>query len=607
MRAEDERQRSTRPLERFDHWQTWACPGSIKEASMGIDRTPSREPNALRSPKGPGSRGAVRLSLIVGLLVASLGLIPTHGALAQGTATPPPSGAPAASTDAVVTPATSLSPVEDAGFGYRAVVPSGWTNQGRGIFTPAPATAAANDQTLLTLQSAPLAPDALWASLEPQLALTAPPPPVGTRDTAALQWTLYRVDIPSPTGETVVDLAMAQSDGRTWLVSLWSAPDESARLYEDVFLPVLDAFTPLPTATASTNPSYEAVEVTFPGGATDVTLSGTLTLPRGAGPHPGIVLSTGSGPQDRDESIGPLATIKPFALIADALSSAGVAVLRFDDRGVARSTGDYASASVADFTGDAEAAVRYLRSRSEIDPARVGVLGHSEGGIVVASLAAADPTLAFVVAAAAPAVPGVDLLVAQAEAVARASGQGDAEVTALGERQRALLEAVRDGRSDEVRSLVGTTLGEDWDRLTPSEQEQAGPRDDYVRQSVDGQVAQLQRSEFTSIVRSDAGADWRKVTVPVLAFFGGKDVQVPADQNAPALKAELSRDAQPLSRIVVLPDANHLFQPAVSGSPSEYGTLPQEFTAEFLPTLVDWVTARVSGVEEPGVEESAGS
>ena len=133
-------------------------------------------------------------------------------------------------------------------------------------------------------------------------------------------------------------------------------------------------------------------------------------------------------PQDRDESLAPVAAIKPFAIIADALARAGVAVLRFDDRGTAKSTGDYATATVADFTADAAAAVAFLRTRTDVDQARVGLLGHSEGGLDVAEIAAADPSIAFVVGMAPPATSGVDLLVDQNEAILRAAGTSDAEI-----------------------------------------------------------------------------------------------------------------------------------------------------------------------------------
>jgi len=489
----------------------------------------------------------------------------------------------------------TLSPVEEPDYGLSAVVPDGWTDQGNGIYTRSASTSDPADRTLLALQSAPISATALWPTLEKQLGLEAVPEPVGTRDTAALQWTLYHVDVPASTGTVAVDLGLAESGGRTWITMLQTSAEESALLHDQVLLPVLDAFAPL--ATASPSPGsrpYEDLDVVFAGGAEGVTLAGTLTLPPGSGPHPAIVLLSGSGPQDRDESLLPVAQIKPFALIADALGRAGVAVLRFDDRGVGQSTGDFASATTSDFTADARAAVAYLRSRPEIDPARVGALGHSEGGLEVAAMAGADPSLAFVVSMAGPAVPGVEVLVAQSEAIARAAGKSEDEVAQTGKVERTILEAVRDGRMDEARASLATALGEAWDGLTAEQQQQAGTRDSYVQANVDTQLKALQSPWVAEFLASDPGADWRQAQVPVLALFGGKDVQVLAEQNAPALAEELATDARSLSTIVIFPDANHLFQHAITGSPSEYASLEQAFTPDFLPTLVDWVTARVA-------------
>ncbi|MBL8146928.1 MAG: alpha/beta hydrolase, partial [Anaerolineae bacterium] len=178
---------------------------------------------------------------------------------------------------------------------------------------------------------------------------------------------------------------MAQGSGASYTVMMQATAEEFDVFHEQVFLPALEAFQPIaePEATAETTESapYREEAVTFPGGAEDVTLAGTLTIPEGDGPFPAIVLVSGSGPQDRDETIsGTL--MKPFALLADALARAGVAVLRYDDRGVAESTGDFTTALTEDFTADAAAAIAWLQTQPELNPELVGVLGHSEGGMV---------------------------------------------------------------------------------------------------------------------------------------------------------------------------------------------------------------------------------
>ncbi len=147
--------------------------------------------------------------------------------------------------------------------------------------------------------------------------------------------------------------------------------------------------------------------------------------------------------------------------------------------------------------------------------------------------------------------------------------------------------------------MLTTTFGKLWDSLTPDQQKQAGPRKTFVSQQVAANLPVLLSPGYQAILHSDPGPDWRAATVPVLGLYGGKDTQVPADQNAPALAAELGTQARALSTIVVLPDANHLFQSAKTGSPDEYGTLDQTFTPDFLPTLVDWVKARTSDVVPP--------
>jgi uncharacterized protein len=541
--------------------------------------------------------GHARRSVATGLLIViwvALAAGGGAGTAASGSPTLPAAPSPRALASAPTAspgaPSISLSPVEDEAYGFRAVVPDGWASQGNGVY--ARSTGDPSDYTLLLLQSTPLSAAALWPSLESMLVLTAPPAAIGTRDTAALDWVLYHVDVPTSGATVAVDLGLAESTGRTWVALLQTDPAESTPLHDAVFLQVLDAFEPLPAPTPAASPAYDSLEVSFPGGAAGVTLAGTLTVPPGSGPHPAIVLLTGSGPQDRDETI-PGMTLKPFAIIADALTRAGVAVLRFDDRGVALSSGDFASATTADFTADGEAAVAYLRSDPVVDAARVGVLGESEGGLEVAAMAVADPTLAFVVAMAGPAVPGVDLLVAQSEAIARASGKPETEVTETGKTLRAVLEAVRDGRIDEAKSVLANALGQAWDDMTSDEQEQAGSRDTYVQANLAQQLPPLETPWVSFLLHSDPGADWRQVRVPVLALFGGKDVQVTADQNAPAMATELATNDRSLATIVVLPDANHLFQRARTGAPPEYVSLEQTFTPDFLPTLVDWVTARL--------------
>lgn len=487
--------------------------------------------------------------------------------------------------------AVALRPVEDPGYGIRSVVPEAWQPFGPGIHARG---RPPEDVTLIALQSAPLSADQLWAQLLPQLVLTEVPEASGARSTAALDWTLYAIDVDLPGMPLAVQLAVAEEGGTTYLVLLQSTPAEAAALRAQVFEPALDAFEPLapePTPDPASL-GYGVEEVSFPGGAPEVRLAGTLTTPRGPGPHPVIVLMSGSGPQDRDESLRPITSLKPFALIADALTRAGVAVLRYDDRGVGASTGDHAAATLADLTSDGRAAIDYLEARADVDPGRIGMLGHSEGAIYAATLAATDPRVAWVVALAPPAVDGVSLLASQAEAIARASGQPEVEVAA----GRALVEAAYPaalaGDIEALETALRDAFGAYWDRQADDVRAVLGARDAFVQRQVDTQVPQVTSAWFRSLLAADPRPDWSRVRVPALAIFAGLDTQVPVELNEPAWRAALEAAGNEDATSFVIDDANHLFQAAVSGAPAEYGRLAPAFSEAFLPALVGWLAGR---------------
>ena len=415
------------------------------------------------------------------------------------------------------------------------------------------------------------------------------------RSNEAFDWTLYRVTVPVGGIVVEVEVALSEADDRTNLVLVQSAPDEFETIREQVFIPAIDAFdvlAPEPTVDPATL-SYTAEEVTFPGGAAEVELAGTLTLPPGAGPHPVVVLMSGSGPQDRDELLAPLSAIKPFAMIADALTSAGVAVLRYDDRGVGSSTGDYAAATVSDLAGDGSAAIDYLTTRSDIDQDQIGILGHSEGGFYSAIIAPDDARVAFVVLMAPPAVDGVDLLVAQNEAVLRSNGETEAEIDYALVLAKSLLPAIRDGDRDAATALIEAYLEGLWERLDADARAIAGDRDTWISSQVQTQLASMESDWYRSLLAFDPQPGLSRITVPVQGLFGGKDVQVVLDQNEPALRSALDAAGNDDFEIVVFPNANHLFQEAEIGSVQEYADLPTEFTPDFLPALVAWVTAHV--------------
>ncbi|HNX49382.1 MAG TPA: alpha/beta fold hydrolase [Thermoanaerobaculaceae bacterium] len=341
-----------------------------------------------------------------------------------------------------------------------------------------------------------------------------------------------------------------------------------------------------PTPTPA--PPYREEEVSFttPAG----TFAGTLTAPHGAGRHPAVVLITGSGPQNRDEE---LFGFKPFRLIADHLTRRGVVVLRCDDRGVGGTTAKREGSTTADYAGDALAAVAFLKGRAEVDARRIGLLGHSEGGLVAPIAAAQSGDVAFIVLVSASGVTGERLMLAQAEAIGRAGGAPEADLKAEAALQKRLFGAARSGAGwDEVRAEAKALALAKLTAL-PAEQRQAiGDLGAYADRVIAGQITMAQTPWFRYFLDHDPAADLAQVRCPVLALFGEKDLQVPAEANREAIAAALARGGNHGVTTKVLPGANHLYQRAVTGSPDEYPTLPKEFVAGFLDTISGWIEAR---------------
>ena len=316
---------------------------------------------------------------------------------------------------------------------------------------------------------------------------------------------------------------------------------------------------------------YRSEEVVFDNAAAPgVRLAGTLTLPEGPGPFPAAILITGSGPQDRDETIE---GHKAFAIWADALTRRGVAVLRFDDRGVAASTGNFGAAAGEDFASDVKAVFDGLAARPDIDPARVGLIGHSEGA-TVAHLAMDDGLrTAWLVTLAGPAVSGGEIITEQVRLIALASGAPSEAIEVAVAVQRQLMTAVAANADDgeAVRREVEAVLLANGQTATQATQN----------------AAVMSGAWYRGLVAYDPAESIRTMRVPMLAVYGGKDLQVPADQNAPVV-SRLKPDAD----VVVLPGLNHLFQPAETGLMAEYGQIETTLDPSVIRTVVDWVAAR---------------
>lgn len=335
---------------------------------------------------------------------------------------------------------------------------------------------------------------------------------------------------------------------------------------------------------------YESREVTFRSAAGDVQLAATLLLPKGAGPFPAVALVTGSGPQDRDET---LMSHKPFLVIADALARRGIASLRWDDRGAGASGGDHMGSTVDDFAADARAAVAFLRSRPEVDRNAIGIVGHSEGGLIAPMVAAAeksDRSVAFLVLLAPPGEPLRSLLMRQTRDLYRLQGLDPKLIERAMAAQAEDLELIADPAMpvDRLQEKLRALAEVRRNRLTAEERARLGVDGPAMEQAI--RVATT--AWFRSLIRQDPAVYLQNVKIPVLALFGEKDFQVDARVNAEAVRAALATAGNPDHEVRSLPGLNHLFQHAQTGGMEEYGAIEETFAPEALGAIGDWIVAR---------------
>jgi pimeloyl-ACP methyl ester carboxylesterase len=318
---------------------------------------------------------------------------------------------------------------------------------------------------------------------------------------------------------------------------------------------------------------YREEEVFFENQVQNVTLAATLTLPQGRPPFPAVLLITGSGPQDRDES---LLGHKPFLILSDYLTRKGIAVLRADDRGVGKSTGNFATATTADFATDTEAGVAYLKTRAEIDHHKIGLIGHSEGGVIAPMVAARNASVAFIVMMAGTGVPGDQILPAQSEAIAVAGGKNPEKAAQDAARQRELIALVE---SEKDRAVLEKELKEKMAVWMPEAQ-------------LGAQINQITSPWFRYFLTYDPAIALRQVTCPALAINGERDTQVLPKQNLPPIRKALEEAGNRHFEVDELPGLNHLFQTAKTGAPGEYTEIEETISPIALEKIASWILQR---------------
>ena len=333
---------------------------------------------------------------------------------------------------------------------------------------------------------------------------------------------------------------------------------------------------------------YLAEEVRFVNPTDGDTLAGTLTMPTTPGPHRAVVMITGSGPQSRDE---PVMNHRPFLVWADALTRLGIAVLRYDDRGVGASTGNFNEARTADLARDVEAAVDYLRSRKEIDNQRIGLIGHSEGGMIAPIVAVSRPKdVSFIVLLAAPGLRGDSILVMQNEIISRRSHTPDSIREATAQLNRSLFALLVPPTTDEEalrQSLAEVLRGAFFDGplAPPMPHEQ-------VELAINQEMKMLTAPWMRDFLRYDPAPMLSRVQCPVLAVQGSEDVQVPAAANLPIVEKALTLHGNKEVTVKEFPGLNHMLQHCQTCLPDEYGEIRETVSPEVLQFVGEWILKR---------------
>ena len=322
---------------------------------------------------------------------------------------------------------------------------------------------------------------------------------------------------------------------------------------------------------------YRIEEVEYKNQVSGLKLAGTLTLPENAKNCPAVILISGSGAQDRDETIF---GHKPFWVIADYLTRKGIAVLRVDDRGVGGSEGNIKDATSEDFAGDVQAGVEFLKKRKEINPDKIGLIGHSEGGLIAPIVATRSNDIAFIVLLAGPGINGEQILYAQGELLNRAAGLTEDQVTQNRNLQKAIFDIILNEK-DSLKLI---------DRLQRTYSNGMYPMmNGDQKKAINAQLNAVNNSWFRFFLTYDPYPTLVKLKCPILALNGSKDLQVPPKENLAAIEKALNEGGNKNFRTMELQNLNHLFQTCETGAVAEYAQIEETISPEVLQILNDWI------------------
>ncbi len=330
---------------------------------------------------------------------------------------------------------------------------------------------------------------------------------------------------------------------------------------------------------------YSSEDINFNNPEANINLAGTFTKPNKLGEFQTVILISGSGPQNRDEEI---MDHKPFLVLSDYLTKQGYAVLRFDDRGTYASEGDFSTSTSLDFATDVEAAIDYLKTRDDVDKSKIGLIGHSEGGVIAPLVASERSDVAFIILLAGTGVPGKTIIVDQIFEINKANGESEEYNLASTEISKLsfdYLESILD-KADK-KDLLTTYMSE----LIKTHEHFILPQNISSDQFIKSQVEQLCSPWMSFFLFYNPQDALTKTTCPTLAINGNKDLQVKSSLNLPAIEKALQKNGNTLFKTKELDGLNHLFQECKTGSPNEYEQIKQTFSPLALSTISDWMSS----------------
>lgn len=321
--------------------------------------------------------------------------------------------------------------------------------------------------------------------------------------------------------------------------------------------------------------NYQIREVIVENTAEKVKLAGTLTIPKGKGPFPAVVLISGSGPQNRDSE---LLGHKPFWIMADYLSSNGIAVLRCDDRGFGKSTGNFSTATSANFATDAQAILQFLRKQPKINASKTGILGHSEGGMIAPIAVADDPSNGFLILLAAPGIPIDSMMLLQNQMVLKSLGESEEKINQNAAFNRKCYQLLKS-------NVDVYELDHQMELLIKNNYPDSSLKSEQIRPL----VQQFTSPWFRYFVNYDPSTYLKKIQTPVLAIQGDKDLQVSPIENIQGIESIFKSAGNKHVEIHLVPNKNHLFQTTTTGKIEEYGELEETFSPEVLEIIKNWI------------------